>query len=174
MVSCAGLCVYVHLSGGLPPRHAKGLKRKEGQQGMCTAFFTAKAASIITFSLPCTMYQSRRQPLTVCLPYRSLSSGTAAHDTGNVCSECRCHGRVLHVRQYPGARGGPSTQRGQRSTCRPARRRPAALQRPLCEWAVCPCSLHALHRQHIFQESAIQNRCPCNACGLSKSAVSSH
>ncbi len=69
VVSCAGSCVYVHLSGGLPPRHAKGLKRKEGQQGMCTAFFTAKAASIITFPLPCMMYQSRRQPLTVCLPY---------------------------------------------------------------------------------------------------------
>ena len=41
------------MSAGLRPRQAKGLKRKEGQQGMCTAFLTVKPASIISFLLPC-------------------------------------------------------------------------------------------------------------------------
>ena len=78
------------------------------------------------------------------------------------------------MRQYPGARGVPSTQRGQRSTCRPARCRPAALQRPQCEWAVCPCNLHALHRQPMFQGSAPPGRHPCNAPGQSQSAIDCH
>lgn len=35
-----GSCGVLKISK-LLPRHAKGLKRKDGQQGMCTAFFTA-------------------------------------------------------------------------------------------------------------------------------------
>ena len=68
-----------------------------------------------------------------------------------------------HMRCHPGALGGPSIRRGQRSICRPAQRSPAALRRPRCVWAWYPCSLHALHWQHMFQGPILPGRYICRA-----------